>query len=88
MRLMYVRDTPVGKPKNQTEKRFKAFSELVLPWIKDNTEIGSGTLEAICLVTHFHEELINSENKEEVTLKLSEALDYFENLMGNTFSLL
>lgn len=93
-RVYYVRDVLLSKPKTATDKRYKAFNDLVLGWIKQNIEIGTATEQGICLVTHFHEESLTNNPQNHITqtqvneINLNVALDYFESLMGNTFRLI
>jgi hypothetical protein len=88
-RLQYVKTMTVnGKPTTQIDKRIKAFTNLVLDWLEGSVAIGLGTMQAICLVIHFHHQKQLTQNVKQIEPKLSEALDYFENMMGHTFKLI
>lgn len=81
-----------SKPKNELDKRLKAFYDLTRGWLEDNLQIGTATEHGINVVVYLHREVHNDEYPEEQRKKLVPALDdalsYFESLMGHTFKLI
>ncbi len=78
------------KPKTQLEKRYDAFTGIYLDWVDANETIGTGIMEGLCLVGYYYKDLL--ENTDEALVRekqdaLSNALDYFEGLLGNSFRL-
>lgn len=78
------------KSKNNTLKRFQTLGDLIWTWQKDKLFIGTYVIEAICLASHFHKELlqvIDTDKEKQALEELTKVLDYFEQLLGNTFKL-
>lgn len=72
-------------------KRYFAFVDIVYDWVEEQAPIGQAILEGICLVGHYHKTLFEIEqekDKKQKEQELTEALDYFQGLLGNSFRLI
>ncbi len=72
-------------------KRYFAFVDIVYDWVEEKVTIGQAILEGICLVGHYHKALVENTldaDRKQKEVELSEALDYFQNLLGHSFRLI